>query len=528
MKRDISNIDIASIPQSQIEAEICKRDFYKFILKFWPVVESAPLLDGWYLRCVAKHLQHLMDFENLIINLPPGHGKSILLSILYPAWVWANDSSMRIMCISNGQALSTDFAIRCKRLMESEEYNTLYPNVRLTKDQKARDQFGIVGGGHRMATSVGANVLGHRAELILADDLNAANSNTKEERDRVYNFFRQILYSRMNRTKGKFAICVCQQRMHREDLTGRILEADIKQDWAHLSLPFEHDQGRKARTKLEGFGDSRGDFFTDPRHRPKELLSRLLTKDQVAKIKRQMTSYDWESQYQQNPKAQAGDIFKLEDFRYWTEDQDNYYLKDGEIQRKYSKASCWYFLCCDLAVGEKTSKDYTVIATFAVTPGCELLMVDMNRSKSKSADIIPIINGCYTKYNASYVVIESVGFQMTVVQDCRQAGLPVRPYHPHQDKVGRSYALQCRVESHEFYLPFNKDWRTTVEEELCDFGPNASNDDISDCAIMAGIQVLRQRPNHKIEENLTPEQKEQKENEEFRKVMAERMHAGII
>jgi predicted phage terminase large subunit-like protein len=528
MKKNLNDIDIASIPKSQIEAEICRRDFYQFILKFWSVVESAPLVDGWMMRCVAKHLQHLVDFENLIINLPPGHGKSILLQILYPAWVWVNDPSMRIMSITNSQSLSTDFAIRCKRLLESEEFKTLYPEIKVTKDQTARDKFGLVGGGSRQATSVAANILGHRAELILADDLNAANHNTKEERDRVWQFFRGVLYSRMNRSKGKFAICVVQQRVHREDLTGRILEADIKRDWTQLALPFEHDQKRKAHTSLDGFNDKFGYFFTDPRHRTNELLSKLMTREQVAKLKRQMTVYDFEAQYQQNPKAMAGDIFKVEDFRYWTEDQDNYYLKDGEIQRKYSKASCWYFITCDLAVGEKDSKDYTVISTFAVTPGCELLMVDMGRSKSRCSDIVPFIRGYYTKYNASYIVIEAIAFQMTVVQDCRQAGLPVRPYHPHQDKVGRSYALQVRVENHEFYLPAHKDWRTTVEEELCDFGPNASKDDICDTAIMAGIQVLRQRPNYKDEEQLTPEQREQKQNEEMRKTIFERMHAGII
>src|SRR5690242_141705 len=128
--KKLSEADLANVSESQIEAEICKRDFYQFVLKFWPVVESSELRDGWYIRAICKHLQHATDFERLGVNLPPGHGKSLLASILYPAWLLANDPTIRILCCTHSQALSLDFAVRCRRLIESDEYKAFYPNVK--------------------------------------------------------------------------------------------------------------------------------------------------------------------------------------------------------------------------------------------------------------------------------------------------------------------------------------------------------------------------------------------------------------
>src|SRR5690348_13939460 len=67
-----------------------------------------------YVELLIDRLQKMRSGKTrrLIINLPPRHLKSILCSVVFPAWLLANDPRMRIAVVSHGLSLARDLALR--------------------------------------------------------------------------------------------------------------------------------------------------------------------------------------------------------------------------------------------------------------------------------------------------------------------------------------------------------------------------------------------------------------------------------
>ena len=74
-----------------IEAEEGRRRFRDFIPLAWPIAEpSRAFIPNWHIDAIADHLQAVSDgrIKRLLITIPPGHAKSLLVSVLWPAWQW--------------------------------------------------------------------------------------------------------------------------------------------------------------------------------------------------------------------------------------------------------------------------------------------------------------------------------------------------------------------------------------------------------------------------------------------------------
>ena len=74
-----------------IEAEAARRSLREYVRQAWPVLEPAsPFVSNWHLDCVADHLQAVTNgqIRKLIINIPPGHMKSLSACVFWPTWEW--------------------------------------------------------------------------------------------------------------------------------------------------------------------------------------------------------------------------------------------------------------------------------------------------------------------------------------------------------------------------------------------------------------------------------------------------------
>jgi len=81
-----------------LKAEKARRQFHEFVVQAWHVLEpSTPFVDGIHVQAICEHLQALAEgrIQNLIINIPPGHAKSLLASVFRPAWVWIDRPQTR-------------------------------------------------------------------------------------------------------------------------------------------------------------------------------------------------------------------------------------------------------------------------------------------------------------------------------------------------------------------------------------------------------------------------------------------------
>src|SRR5689334_3227883 len=78
--------------------ERAKANFPYFVKQAWKVIEPAtPLLWNWHIDTICEHLMAVYegDITRLLVNIAPGTMKSILFSVMWPAWCWLTAPHIR-------------------------------------------------------------------------------------------------------------------------------------------------------------------------------------------------------------------------------------------------------------------------------------------------------------------------------------------------------------------------------------------------------------------------------------------------
>src|SRR5689334_13369631 len=76
----------------RVRAEKARRHLHEFVAASWHVINPAvQFVDNWHLRAICEHLEAVTagQIKNLAINVPPRTAKSTIVSVDWPAWVWA-------------------------------------------------------------------------------------------------------------------------------------------------------------------------------------------------------------------------------------------------------------------------------------------------------------------------------------------------------------------------------------------------------------------------------------------------------
>ncbi|MCC6478861.1 MAG: hypothetical protein IT552_06610 [Sphingomonadaceae bacterium] len=216
--------------------ELCRRSFLAFLRKAWPMINGGEaLLYNWHLDAIAEALDAIRrgDSKRLIANLPPRNGKSLMISVLWVAWMLGQDPSLNFVCVSYSNELSAKLARDCRAIMESFWYKALVPKTRISSFRSAAYDFETTAGGGRLATSITGTLTGRGGDIIILDDvIKPDDAMSETQRSAVNNWFRSTLASRLNDKASGAIICV-MQRLHQDDLCGMLLEEG---GWDHLSL----------------------------------------------------------------------------------------------------------------------------------------------------------------------------------------------------------------------------------------------------------------------------------------------------
>src|SRR5262249_51962490 len=74
-----------------------RKSLHEFVRQGWAEVDSVPFVDNWHIGALCEHLQAVTagQITKLLINIPPGMGKSLLTCVFWPAWEWAQDPTVR-------------------------------------------------------------------------------------------------------------------------------------------------------------------------------------------------------------------------------------------------------------------------------------------------------------------------------------------------------------------------------------------------------------------------------------------------
>jgi hypothetical protein len=166
----------------QIEAERLTRDLPAFVRAAWPILEPVtPLLWNWHLDLICDYLTLIKEArfkdvcgahcEGIIFNVPPRTMKSLLITVMFPAWLWTSDPARRWMFASYAEKLSTQHSVYRRNIMRSPWYQERWGHVvRFSRDQNQKTQYENTARGSMLATAMGALATGFGGDVLVFDD----------------------------------------------------------------------------------------------------------------------------------------------------------------------------------------------------------------------------------------------------------------------------------------------------------------------------------------------------------------------
>ena len=107
--------------------------------------------------------------------------------------------------------------------MSSPWYRQLFPQTKLSRLKNTETEFATTQMGYRLATSIEGTLTGRGGDIIIVDDpLKPIDALSDSKRERVNNAFVNTILSRLD-DKRTGAIIIVMQRLHEDDLVGRLL-----------------------------------------------------------------------------------------------------------------------------------------------------------------------------------------------------------------------------------------------------------------------------------------------------------------
>ncbi len=462
---------MAALPSlEQIRAEKARRHLVDFIRQAWPILEpETPYRHNWHIDAICEHLEAVSrgEIRKLLINVPPGHMKSLTVCVFWPAWDWIGNPHLRWIFASYSAHLSTRDGNRMRLLVESPWYQRHFGSrfelTKATEPYIANDHQGV-----RVNTSVGGVGTGERVHRVVNDDLIRANDAESEAARAA-----ALRHMRAMSTRGvdpeTFAQLLIMQRVHEDDPAGWAIEQG---GWEQLILPAEYEPARKCIT---GIG------FEDPRTEPGELLwPGMFGPDEIAAIKTALGSYEAAAQLQQSPAPPGGGLFKVE--------------KLGTIDAlpvgvRWCRG--WDFAATEPKPGKKP--DWTVGALVGQMPDGRFVIADINRFQGSPLAVEQALVATAQGDGRSVPISApqdpgQAGKAQAVRVVQLLAGWDVECTPETGSKPVRAKALAAQVEAGNVVL-LRAPWNKPFKDELSLF-PNGSNDDQADAASRAFNKLM--------------------------------------
>lgn len=475
----------------QIDKELARRSLKHFVRYMWPVVEPAyPLKWSWYLDAICDHLEAVSrrEIKRLVINLPPRHLKTKLISVLWPAWEWLQRPQTRWMTASYKIELAERDASDARDVMRSERYQALnrqrsgedagepvfdfweepepeptwQPIFKFADDQNAKTRYVNNHKGHRICTSPGSGGTGDGGDIVVVDDphsVRQADSDTV--RKATIEWWFKTMSSRLNDPKTGARVIV-MQRLDADDLSAHAIE----RGYELLCLPtmFEKEHPHPSRTTLG---------FCDPRIEEGELLSPdHFGADEVEEARIDLGTLGLVAQHQQRPAPGGGTIFQREWFRF-------YKSLPLKIEEEAQSWDCTFKGKNKKQEIEKQKKrDYVVGDQFA-RAGANVYLIDETRGQWDFKETLVQAERFVERYptaRAKYFEAKANGPGIISMLQDKIPGL--LELEPQGGKVERAEACSPFVEAGNVWLPDPSiaPWINDWLDEVCAF-PFGKHDD---------------------------------------------------
>lgn len=355
-------------------------NFAAFVEAAWPSIDPSPFHRSWAIDALCEHLEAVTrgQIRHLLVNFPPRCSKTLVTSVCYPAWVWAQRQigylcgpKVRFLCGSYGAGLAITNSSLFLRLLQSEWYRELWGGrFKLTRESQHWIENDLH--GQLRAVSTGGVLIGLGGDIIILDDPhNTESVESEAEREATLRWWRELSNTRLN-DSSRTPLIVIMQRLHENDVSGAILEAEARKaasQWTHLMIPMEYDPSRHCVTGL-GWEDPRGlDANNEPlsendkESRRGELMwPERFPAEKIRDMKADLGPYMASGRLQQMPVPEKGEIFRRE----WWQPWEGNLAADGTPDGKWPSTLNFIVASLDGAYTEKEENDPSAFTVWGV------------------------------------------------------------------------------------------------------------------------------------------------------------------
>lgn len=471
-----------------------------------PLVQAQRLMDRFAARPHLAYLseriaQAVKDVENgqerrLIVEMPPRSGKSLLATQVTPGWILAAHPTWDIMLTSYSRNLATSWGRQIRRWVTE---GGLGDHLQIAPDAGAVENWETSDGGKIAARSVGSDLTGFGAKVLVIDDphKNFAEAHSEESRKRIWNWWLSDVQTRL---QPPSLVIVIMTRWHEDDLVGRLLSAEFEgdpADWEVIRLPAIAE-------KADVLGREEG----DPLYSPLIEETRAEALLRWEQVKRGVGTYSWSALYQQRPAPVEGAIFSTEWWRYWTRDPAlASYLPDGTpdpngkvvLFNPETEAGGQWLDSWDATFKGTASSDY-VVGQRWVKLGANRYLIAQQRERWTFTETLAAMEAWGKAESERGTgrlvhkrVVEDKANGPAILDTLKSKIAGLKAINPTTSKEARARAVTPEIESGNVLLPNpaepGNEWVADFISEVRNF-PNDAHDDQVD-ALSQALRELR-------------------------------------
>jgi predicted phage terminase large subunit-like protein len=422
----------------------------------------------------------------IAVTMPPRMGKTTTLSKWLPVWTLRLHPDWPIILTSHSPTLVTSWGRAIRRLF------TTRPDlgIKIAPDAGAASEWETTAGGSVVSRSLGADITGRGAKVLIIDDPHKglAEAHSEVARNKVWDWYIGDAYTRLDR--GGHMVIVVMTRWHEDDLIGRLLSVEHEGDpdeWEVISFPAIADEA-------DVLGRKPGDPLLSPQA-PNETREEALTAWE--KIKRAVGTYVWAALYLCRPAPSKGQIFDVSWFRYWTTNEANV-TEDGKVVYLNPLAAApegettgRWLDSWDMAFKAKEDSDY-VVGSRWLQRGANRYLIRQFRGRITFTQTVQKMRDWATREGTGAHIyerlVEDKANGTAVIDTLKEELSGIIAIDPTTSKIARARSVTPDVEAGNVLLPYPGDpgneWVADYLAEFRSF-PTGAHDDQVDSTVQA-------------------------------------------
>lgn len=438
---------------------------------------------------IADLLESARNLETMrfMLSMPPGHCKSTHSSHHFPAFWFGHNPKKNFLQAGHSQDfVANELGARVKSIIDSEDYQRVFPDIHLRNDMRAKDYWGLSNmKGKYVAKGAGQGISGFRGHFGMVDDpyKSRADAESPTIRERVFKWYSDDFSTRL--LPGS-PLGIIMTRWHSDDICGRISDREAREE-VEARQKAEEMLQQELIENIEEADFSRNNHRFEIINMPaiaedtddvlgrapgEALWPELFDTDALENLRADMTAASWNSLYQGTPIDIEGGAVSAGWFQRYdkapsrgTDGQEN------EVRR------C--VVSVDAANTVKERSDFTVIQVWYETTNKLHYLIDVIRKQMEFPEMSAEIARVCRRYNADALLVEAKGNGLSYLQLKRDGGAPA-PMIPIEvgtsTKTFRFDEVTPMFEAGMVYLPSRANWLADYEKEIIAF-PNGKHDD---------------------------------------------------